>query len=579
MTSQIKKFSSRWLGTLGLFCGIASAPAEPWKFGVMADTQWTCPTDPAINPFYKDPNHVAVSIINQLNQEFIGHGVKFVIQVGDLTENGADADIAVRSAAAQALYDAGIGFFPMRGDHETYSTDPVTGLGNNYGIDKFRAEFPQTQGQGGHLFGAENFKSPTLVSADLTGMSYSFDYGITGNNVRILVIDEWVTPGKFVPAAAYPYGYSIADQQDWISGQLDKVTRGTEHAFVLAHQNLIGENHQDTLFTGYANENLGMQNAFFSSLSNNLVGFYISGHDHIHQRSMIQSPDHQSSVQEIICASDSSKFYEPKGTADGQWYGQKIRETSVSQETNTVGYYIYTVDGPRVTVEYYSDNHGGWGSDSSYPVPYPPVGSPGATNQVTPDFTFVKKETWGYSQNGIQKLVAQGAGYALVDDTSKAVANGETGYIGTTAKILDGINGSAALDGSGRHLTKTVNTGWAPAEGIMASDIFTLWGMADLTATKDIYVVSISFSDVAPGQTRKGGVGIATRDASGNWVNAVSNLGVDKKFVKGAYNPSRNFVLGTYGVDSKTRTAWAVVNYPGEFAVMTGIEPSPGQNN
>ena len=61
-----------------------SAFAERWSFGVMSDTQWTAPTDPA----GQNPNGVAVSIIKQLNQQFINHGVKFVIQVGDLTENG-----------------------------------------------------------------------------------------------------------------------------------------------------------------------------------------------------------------------------------------------------------------------------------------------------------------------------------------------------------------------------------------------------------------------------------------------------------------------------------------------------------
>jgi len=42
----------------------------------MADTQWTAPTDPAA----KNPNGVAVSIIEQINQRFIETGVKFVGQ-------------------------------------------------------------------------------------------------------------------------------------------------------------------------------------------------------------------------------------------------------------------------------------------------------------------------------------------------------------------------------------------------------------------------------------------------------------------------------------------------------------------
>ena len=49
---------------LALFIGAVSAWAEPWKFGVMSDTQWTAPTDPA----GQNPNGVSVSIINQINQ-------------------------------------------------------------------------------------------------------------------------------------------------------------------------------------------------------------------------------------------------------------------------------------------------------------------------------------------------------------------------------------------------------------------------------------------------------------------------------------------------------------------------------
>lgn len=174
-----------------------------WSFGVMGDTQWTLATDPAGN----NPNHVSGSIANQINQQFISKGVKFVIQVGDLTDQGNDADVAARATAAQALHSAGIGFFPMRGNHETYGSPA-----NGFAIAAFRTNFPQTQGLG-QTFGATNFNSPTSVSADLTGMSYSFDYGPASGNARFVIIDEWATPSKDVAAAGYDYGYSIADQQ------------------------------------------------------------------------------------------------------------------------------------------------------------------------------------------------------------------------------------------------------------------------------------------------------------------------------------------------------------------------------
>jgi len=523
----------------------------------MSDTQWTIPDDPS----GQNPNGVSLSIINQLNPQFINHGVKFVIQVGDLTESGYDAGIASRAAAAQALYKAGIGFFPMRGNHETYAKPEGT---NNYGIPAIQRNFPQTRGLS-NTFGATNFNSPTSLSTDLDGMSYSFDYGIAGNNARFVIVDDWATPSKRVDAADYRYGYSIADQQTWISSRLDKTTRGTQHIFVFSHQNLIGENHQDSLFSGYTNANPGMQNAFFSSLQKNDVKYYVSGHDHIHQRSIISSPDGNSKVQELIGASNSSKFYTPKDLADPNWYDQKVRETPLSQELYAVGYYIFTVDGPHVTVDYYADDHGGWQSDKSYPE-----GPKDAGSHITPTFNFVKKETWGYSLNGKEFLIGgnKGTSYTIVQDN----------YENTAAKILSGTYGNKAKDYNNRALTQTVATGWtSDLSDSLASNILTLWGMAGLGSPgTDVYTLSMSYDHnrVRSMHLGKGGLGIATRNAEGNWVNAVNmNYGGIKKFVEGPWGPS--YELGTYGVDPRTKTAWAVINYNGDFAVALDMESVP----
>ena len=433
-----------------------------WSFGVMGDTQWTLATDPAGN----NPNHVSVSIINQLNQQFISKGVKFVIEVGDLTDQGNDADVAARATAAQALYNAGIGFFPFRGNHETYGSPA-----NGFAIAAFKTNFPQTQGLS-NTFGATDFNSPTSVSSDLTGMSYSFDYGPAGGNARFVIIDEWATPTKDFAAAGYDYGYSIADQQSWISSRLDKNSRNATHVFTFSHQPPMAENHQDSLFSGYTNANPDMQNAYFASLQNNNVKYHISGHDHVHQRSIITSPDGLSNIQEIICASASSKFYTPKALTDANWFSQKTRETSVSQEMYTVGYYIYTVDGPRVTVDYYSDDHGGWLSDESYPV----ATGGGFTNKVTPTFNFVKKATWGYSTNGKEFLIggSNSPSYTVVQDT----------FGNTSASILSGTYSNTATDFNSRILTQTVNTGWTASTSGTYSDILSLWGMATVGSSR-----------------------------------------------------------------------------------------------
>ncbi|MCX5910157.1 MAG: metallophosphoesterase, partial [Deltaproteobacteria bacterium] len=417
-----------------------------------------------------------------------------------------------------------------------------------------------------------NFNGPTLAGSypdDLKGMSYSFDYGTVGNSVRFVIIDDWATANKRVDAAGYPYGYSIAEQQSWIDSRLDQNIRGTEHAFVFSHQPIMAENHQDSPFSGYTNANPDMQNVFFASLQKNGAKYYISGHDHIHQRSIITSPNGAFKVQELICASDSSKFYTPKSLTDANWFGQKRAETSLSQERYTVGYYIFTIDGPSVTVDYYSDDHGNWQSDSSYPE-----GPSGAGTQITPTFNFVKKETWGYSLNGHELLVAQGETYTSVGDSFEK----------TIARILGGTNGSTGKDFNGRPLTKTVNTGWTDVdtwrghyffrwfkkpEFDPASDILTLWGMADLGSDRtDVYILSMTYEGKeVPLQVRKGGFGIATKDDRGNWVNAVDmNIGSrSKKFVVGPWKAE--YELGTFGIDLEANTAWTVINYNGDFAV------------
>ncbi|MGA2401405.1 MAG: metallophosphoesterase, partial [Syntrophobacteraceae bacterium] len=104
-----------------------AASTTAWKFGVLGDTQWTqhpnnsSTETTAQDPAGLNPNSVAVSIIDQVDAQFVQQGVKFVIPVGDLTDCGTTAAIKTRALAAQTnLYPHHIGFFPVRGNHETY---------------------------------------------------------------------------------------------------------------------------------------------------------------------------------------------------------------------------------------------------------------------------------------------------------------------------------------------------------------------------------------------------------------------------------------------------------------------------
>jgi hypothetical protein len=524
--------------------------SNAWSFGVMGDTQWTASSDPS----GANPDRVSVSIINQINDQFIKHKVKFVFQMGDGENLNSEAGIAASATAAKRLYNAGIGFFPMRGNHSTsFVINPAP---PDLLLPVFRSNYPQTRGFS-NTFGTRNFASPTSVSTDLDGLSYSFDYGPSSGTARFIILDVMAMPSANHPdkRTYVSYGYPIGTQQNWITSRLKK--KKTQ-AFVLTHQPLMAENHADTAFGGLVNENVQEQNAFMASLQSNGVRYYIAAHDHLNQRSIISSPDGFSQIEELIAAPACTKFYIPSMVTDPKWNGQKDRERPIAQETNNIGFYIYTVDGARVNVDYYADATGHFMSDNSWPW-----GPAKAGSLITPTFNFVKRDSWGYGLNGKEFLITQGASYTIVTDT----------FNKTTARILSGINQSKAVDSVGRPFTKKVTTGWSRRNGAkIKSDTLSIWGMADLGSGKaDTYTLSLSFKLKENALLRNGKIGIATVDSNGNWVNAVSKNSAGKiQFVLGRYNPE--YGPGTYGVDPVAKTAWAVIDYNADFAVAEFTE-------
>ncbi len=565
MTGKLVQTGKAWLlsSALSVSCLIitASASAAPWSFGIISDTQWKDSVDG------KNPNAVAVNVINHLNEEFIAHGVKFVVAVGDITQNGDTLGMDTTATFRQALYNAGIGFYPLRGNHEDGAGEAA----------EFGRVFPQTQNGMNNLtpfdalvttpyYGTPpvTTNSPFIVgtnfstvSEGLAGLTYSFDY----DNARFVLIDQFETP-------ASP-NHTVLTESDvhWVGRRLAARPKNT-HAFVFAHKHLISENHADTLFGSNPSVNPdGLQDLYMSYLYKNGVRYHIGGHDHMHNRAIITSPDGKSVVQDIVTASDSYKFYIPQVPSNDEKYNTPAfginngpREEEIAQQLFTIGYYIVTVDGPRVTVDYYASPNGCDGDCD--------------LNEDLIPYTFTRQETFGYSLNGQEFLVPWGDSYTIIQDS----------FGSTKARILSGINGSTATDYAGRPFTKDVNTGWTSRITYKskqghetASDILTLWGLAELGSDKtDTYTLAMSYDPATSRQKHpgKGLVGLATRDDEGQWVNAADlNVGGTKQFIHGPWRPE--YALGSYGIDTKNKTVWAVINYDdGEFAAANFSEHS-----
>ncbi len=530
-----------------------SASAAPWSFGIISDTQWKGSDDG------KNPNYVAINVINHVNQEFIEHGVKFVVQVGDVTQNGDTLGMDTTATFRQALYNAGIGFYPVRGNHEDKDTESIefvrvfpqnqNGINNMtpldalvttpyYGLPLANTNVPFTVGT--------NF---TTISDDFAGLTYSFDY----ENARIVMIDQFETPDN--------PDHNVLDKNDvkWVGERLSSRAENT-HAFVFAHKHLMSENHADTLFGSNPSVNPdGLQDLYMSYLYQNGVRYHIGGHDHMHNRALITSPDGQSIVQNIVTASDSYKFYIPQDPSNDEKYNTPIfgivngpREIEIAQQLFTIGYYIVTVDGPRVTVDFYSSPNGCDGDCDQ--------------NEDVIPYTFTKQESFGYSLNGKKFLIPQGESYTIVEDSFQK----------THAQIIDGKNGSTSADYANRPFSKDINTGWTSRTECnpkntcdTATDILTLWGIGELGSDQsDAYTLAMSYDPASsmPKHLGKGQFGLVVKNEEGKWVNAVNkNFGGTKHFIHGPYH--EGYELGTYGVDTSSKTVWAVINYgDGDFA-------------
>jgi hypothetical protein len=548
------------------------APTTSFKFGVMGDTQWTYDLS---DPLGQNPETVAVSFINQMNQEFINHEVEFVIQVGDLTNYGYDAAIHARAVAAQDLYDAGIGYFPMRGNHEPWGDIFGAMVNNQEAIPAIQANFPQNQGLGANTGGATNFSSPTSVdpaypnfNTEMAGISYAFDYNDgDGNSATFVIFDTWETasihsatfskwygpPYNFT--LPYPYGYPMSAQQDWISDRLDAGTRGTNHAFVFSHQPLIASNHEDSPF-GFLDEHLDDQNLFYSELVANDVAFYISGHDHLHDLSMVKSPDGLSSVSQVISTPSCPKFYYPDYSTP-EWRGQKYRRSVVSTEYNNTGYYIYTVEGPMVTCDWYADATGNWVAGSR-PNRWP-QGHPNELLLETPDFNFVLKESYKFSTNGKVFAVPQGASYGIVSD----VFGGTSVRLAKT-NAATGVECATCADPTTKTipLAKRIVTGWKYQTAGLVSNILILDGMNKgvATPTSDPYLLIMK-----TGTSANIDMKIVALNGTGTWVDAATLTQAGQTFVAGG--PDTSFALGSYGFNEATNEGWAVLDYDGTFAI------------
>jgi len=119
-----------------------------------------------------------------------------------------------------------------------------------------------------------------------------------------------------------------------------------------------------------------------------------------------------------------------------------------------------------MTVDFYSDTHGNWQSDASYPMG---AGNAGLSYQRHADLHLRQEADMGLQLDRNRVPGGRGASYPSTPFT----------FSGTTAQFLAGKNTSTAMDYISRPLVHAVDLGW-DAPPAHSSAILSLWGTADI---------------------------------------------------------------------------------------------------
>ncbi len=219
----------------------AAVALDPWSFIVTCDSR---SSGADVN------NGVNTTILAEIANEIVAHNVDFVLFPGDLVygaENQAGMQIQLTRwlDTMQKVYDANIGVYPVRGNHEIGSPPGTTAWKNVFTGD---------------------YALPNNGPTGEKGLTYS----LVHKNAFIIGLDEYIT---------FPY-HKV--NQTWLDQQLDFY----QHIFVFGHDPAFKASH-----TGCLGSYPPERNAFWASLKEYDCRTYFCGHDHIYDHAVVDDGD------------------------------------------------------------------------------------------------------------------------------------------------------------------------------------------------------------------------------------------------------------------------------------------------
>ncbi|MHC4759029.1 MAG: metallophosphoesterase family protein, partial [Planctomycetota bacterium] len=280
---------------LCLILPVINVYADEFKFVVISDTQGS------------DGNGVNSAILEEIVQETIDEQADFVLVSGDLVDgtigqSSLESQLLHWRDVMQPVYDANIGVYPVRGNHDSGDKSVWDGVFS-----------------GAYIL-------PDNGPVDENNVTYSFIH----ENTLIIGLDQYTNPHRI--------------NQTWLQEQL--LSNSQPHVFVFGHEPAFKLKHDDCL-DDYPNQ----RDSFWASLVESGARTYFCGHDHCYDHARIDDGDGNSNndIHQIITVSGGELFYD--GIYDGnntKWRPLQIDHEDIHQGRQ--GYMLVEVEGPNATL-------------------------------------------------------------------------------------------------------------------------------------------------------------------------------------------------------------------------------------
>lgn len=274
----------------------------PWRFIVTGDSR-----SEGRN------NGVNVRIVAELAEEIVSKNVDFVLWTGDLVNGGVsqrrmERQFSTWHKTMKPVYDAGIGVYPVRGNH-----------------DKGR---PSGTGAWDKFFGYLPDNGP----AGEKNLTYSF----THNNTLIIGVDQYIKKSRV--------------NQTWLDEQLAANTGS--HIFVFGHEPAFEADHKDCL-----DDYPAKRDRFWTSIEKAGGRAYFCGHDHFYNHASADDDGNPANdVHQYIVGTAGAPLYEWSPPYDGNNGPYTLRNVYHAQE---YGYVLVEIDGLGATLTWLQRTAGG----------------------------------------------------------------------------------------------------------------------------------------------------------------------------------------------------------------------------